>query len=93
MKKLSNSKPAASEAPRTSEKTEEAAVTDDNKVVQKDVPNGKPEQLKISKKGKGKKKSGSESGNPNGGKASPSSKAKLRKKRKFPSREEISQAR
>ncbi|XP_010928066.1 26S rRNA (cytosine-C(5))-methyltransferase NOP2B [Elaeis guineensis] len=93
LKKLSNSKPAASEAPKTLEKTEEAAVIDDNKDVQKDVPNGKPEQLKVSKKDKGKKKSGPKRGTPKEGNVSPSSKAKLRKKRKFPSKEEISQAR
>ncbi|KAG1363769.1 putative 25S rRNA (cytosine-C(5))-methyltransferase nop2 [Cocos nucifera] len=68
LKKLSNSKPAASEAPTTSEKTEEAAVTDDSKDIPKDVTNGKPEQLKILKKGKGMKKSGSQRGTPNEGK-------------------------
>ena len=92
MKKLSNSKPAAPEAPNTSEKTQEAAVIDDDKDVQKDIPSEKPEQLKNSRKGKGKKKIGFKSGTHNEGKVSPS-KAKLRKKRKFPSREEISQAR
>ncbi|XP_010942876.1 26S rRNA (cytosine-C(5))-methyltransferase NOP2B [Elaeis guineensis] len=92
LKKLSNSKPAAPEAPNTSEKTQEAAVIDDDKDVQKDIPSEKPEQLKNSRKGKGKKTIGFKSGTHNEGKVSPS-KAKLRKKRKFPSREEISQAR
>ncbi|KAG1327409.1 25S rRNA (cytosine-C(5))-methyltransferase nop2 [Cocos nucifera] len=92
LKKLSNSKPAAPEAPNTSEKTEEAAVIGDDKDVQKDVPSEKPEQHKYSRKDKGKKKIGFKSGTHKEGKVSPS-KAKLRKKRKFPSREEISQAR
>ncbi|XP_038975948.1 probable 28S rRNA (cytosine(4447)-C(5))-methyltransferase isoform X2 [Phoenix dactylifera] len=92
LKKLSNSKPAAPGAPNTSEKTEEAAAIDDDKKLRKDAPNGKPEQLKNSRKGKGKKKIGFKSGTHSEGKVSPS-KPKLRKKRKFASREEISQAR
>ncbi|XP_038986288.1 25S rRNA (cytosine-C(5))-methyltransferase nop2-like isoform X2 [Phoenix dactylifera] len=92
LKKLSNSKPAAPGAPNTSEKTEEAAAIDDDKKLRKDAPNGKPEQLKNSRNGKGKKKIGFKSGTHSEGKVSPS-KPKLRKKWKFASREEISQAR
>ncbi|OAY65769.1 putative 28S rRNA (cytosine(4447)-C(5))-methyltransferase [Ananas comosus] len=101
LKKMSNTKPAASEPSKTSEEAEEAVVTDGLKDDKKDIPNGELEQPKNPKKGsserpknpkKGlvkKKAKASKSGTPSDTKQPPSSSKKAMKKRKSPSKGKI----
>ena len=92
LEKLSNSEQAVTEHVVPPEKKDGAAVDHDNGDA-KNIPNGKNHKKDFRRKFKKPKKSASKGGIEKDGKETPSSTVRPKQKRKFPSREEISQAR